>query len=429
MVACSTLKKSTCSDPSCQWIRRKGCKSICPIGSVLNPITNKCQKVNANGKKNESLSTIAIHHHLIDYGAYGCIITPPISQEHFLLDKYIEYNDQNVNDISKLFIKGKRTFENELKILIRMQKIDPYGIFTLKLKGANKINKESLKNSNSTISCLKGEKNNYFQIIMENGGVRAEYAPVMSYETFLKMFVQFLKGLLIMQGNDIVHCDIKPGNVLVLNNKLNLIDFGLSDNSDKIYISSKHFILHGEYKYYPPEFTIADFMIRHSKELDSNYSKFIEIIDNIEKIAFRLGIFSQSYVVNDDKLSENYHRGIKAFGEAIKMKGYTKVKQIFSSELAFKADVFSLAYIIAVLNKKINFTSDRQKRFVSYIYDRCINANPYDRISMFNLYNVLKKEIEHNKNNKTIVGGSDPVKESYLDSVSDTDNYATPQKY
>jgi serine/threonine protein kinase len=343
-----------------------------------------------------------------------------------MLEQYIEYKDRADDDVSKLFIKGKTPFNEELKTLIKIQKIDPDGFFTLKLKGANKINKKSLKNSNSALSCLRGEKNNYFQIILENGGVKVNHAPSMSYEIFLKSMVQFVKGLVIMQGNDIVHCDIKPGNVLISNNKLNLIDFGLSENSDKIYVASRIGILNHEYRYYPPEFKIAALMLRHKQQLDNDYSKFEKIVNNMENVAEKVGMFSEHHVAEDDNLATIYRNGIKAFAESIKAKGYRKVKQIFSPELAFKVDVFSLAYIIAALNKRIIFTNDRQKRFVSYIYDRCINANPYDRISMLNLYKVLNKELEHNKN-KTMVGGR--VKRNYLDTVSVSDNYATPQLF
>lgn len=427
MVACSKFKKNTCTDPSCQWIRRKGCRSICPAGSELNHKTDKCQKINSK-KVQQSSPTIFTKHNLIDSGSYGCVITPPVNQQQFIVEKYIEYKNPSDDDVSKLFIEGKKTFNEELKILENIQKIDPDGIFTLKLKGANMINKKSLKNSISVISCLRGEKKNYYQIILENGGVPTKYAPAMSYETFLKMFVQFVKGLVIMQGHDIVHCDIKPANVLISNNKLNLIDFGLSDISNKIYISSRIQHLNHEYIYYPPEFKIAAFMIRYKKELDSDYSQLMRVVNNIVNVADRIGIFSQHHVENDDKLYKNYYDGIKAFGEHIKTKGYKKIKDIFSSELAFKADVYSLAYIIASLNKKIIFTNDRQKRFVTYIFDRCINANPYDRISMLNLYKVLIKELDHQKNNK-MVGGRNKVKTSYLDTISDTDIYVTPRKY
>jgi len=425
MTVCSKLKKRKCS-VSCQWIRRKGCRNICPQGSELNVITDRCKR--KSGYKSKSSSdTKPVNVRLIDSGSYGCVITPPISGNKYLLEKYIEYKDRNKDDVGKLFIRGKKTFTEELNILKKIQDIDPHGMFTVKLKGASKINKISLKNSRNVISCLNGEKNNYFQIILENGGVECRESPNISYNKFLKMFHQFIKGMVILQNNNMVHGDIKPNNVLVSNNKISLIDFGLSVYSNKVYIKNNISTLLHKYKYYPPEFMIAGFMIYNSKILDQNNEKFMETLNDIESISEKYGLFRQSYLYKNDSMAQKYRQGLREFAETIKLKGFKKVKQIFTTKLALKVDVFSLAFIISSLNKRIIYTSDRQKQFVTFIHDRCFKVNPFERISMVNLYNIVSKELEHIKNKK-VVGGYDDVKSSHIDDISDSENYPTPQK-
>ena len=92
-------------------------------------------------------------------------------------------------------------------------------------------------------------------------------------------------------------------------------------------------------------------------------------------------------IINILKASENREKPLKEILDII-----------FNDDLKEKFDVYSLAYIILPIYKEMaklkgeDELNDKQKTFLSYLFNSCINTNPDDRISLFKLKKLIELE-------------------------------------
>ena len=404
MVGCSLLNKDKCTFP-CKWEKGKGCRkrrniftltindtvsnnlqSKCPIGRVLAPDTINCVELRYVGA-----------------GSYGCVMSPPISESSLVLKEYVPYLNRDNTDVGKVFIKGEKDFKDELVILKKIDKIDPSADFTVKLKGALEMSKKVLKFHPTITNCLErsithtARQTVLQQIILSDGGVSVESREyTLHYHDFLKKLAKFLKGMIVLQENDICHRDMSTRNVLINNRQISLIDFGLACNIDDIYIptsSALRILSFKSYRFYPPEFYIAYIMLSHRHQFEGNKQAFDKFVDTIYDKMKEQYYFEQKYLLNNISLLYDYEYGIRAFIDTIKHMGVTKCSEIFNRDIALKADVFSLSYTILELSKNIYYTSDSDKIFVDYIYKKCKKANVFERITFKELYEIVENEI------------------------------------
>jgi serine/threonine protein kinase len=391
MVACSKLKKARCisKTSACNWEIGRGCKKAIQRGK-------KSQKFNTLSKKRatKASSSPFFEYNFISSGSYGCVISPPVRDRSNILSTIIPYQNENKKDVGKVFKNGKKYFEQELKLLKDMRRIDPENKFTVKLKGANKISRKAFKYSGNTLTCLETVSNAYYQIILQNGGISVNNKYKISYYNSLVLLRRLFKGLMLMQQKKLIHCDIKPENVLINNEKLSLIDFGLSTKSNKLYTKYNVKLLsYKNYPYIPPEFFIASLFLKYDKYISAKKANSEYFIENLYNVLERSGFFDQRYLINDLKLRENYMKGILNFIKTIKLKKIYKFRDIFNEEFAFKVDVFSMSYIIASLNKNMKFTNNDQKLFINKIHKTCLDPNPYTRKSLLDIYTMIDNEI------------------------------------
>ena len=441
MVACSSMKKNTCVSP-CEWVRGKGCKSICPRGKILNPATDRCKKVKADAAKKECppgkeynpvtkrckkikttrqkdtfvkptyvaktvkqspikcphdlMSTVdnksCVELELIDSGTAGCVITPSIIEQIYIIHTDIEYENPDNNDIAKIYKSGYDDYKMELDVLKFVQKIDPQHIFTTQLKAANHLSSDVfLYHSNDRVrSCLGNlPLSTYYQIVLDNGGKKLSTSYELTFKKFLHLFETFMQGLVLMQQHNIVHRDMKPANVLIKRDKISLIDFGLACLASDVYKSKNDYILSYHYPWYPPEFYVAHTIMEYMKdgyhipEIVHNSNTILEYMTDDD-------YFEQSYMTSTYK--EMYKRGIQMFLTTIKQQGYTEYKQIFTTEMALKADVFPIGHLLIALDKNIIYDNGNQQTFVEQLRDRCLDCNPYTRISMQEIHDAVKKQ-------------------------------------
>lgn len=410
MVNCSKLQKNKClENPEyCNWVSGKGCKSlhtqrtrsksgtkqtslIKTSVKKLSPIKEtqtKKSKTTRSKRSSPSTSSLKIKYKLIDSGTYGCVINPPFDEQQNIHEVILPYKNKESSDIAKIYKDGAEEFNDELELLEKVQEIDPKNKFTTKIKGAMVIDGETINNA-TVSSCLtkkKAARKYYHQLILENGGVRTDKSYRLTYPDFLRKFKVFLKGMLKLQSKNFVHMDIKPANVLISDKKINLIDFGLMTYASRIFTyNNRHALGYLEYPYYPPEFYIS-----------YSYLKYGEINkDRLETL------FNQDFLTKpgNSKLLMKYHSGVTEFIQSIRQQisKFKHIWEIFSNDLAKKADVFSIAYIIIALNQNIRYSrqvdeENEQKNFVDTLYERCIETNPYKRISMEELYNMVSNE-------------------------------------
>jgi serine/threonine protein kinase len=374
--------------------RKNTLKMKCINGKVLLPDKKSCVDLT-----------------FIDNGEYGCAVKPPIVETEYITSNYIPYNDIDNTDIAKIFRKEKH-FVEELKYLNIMQKIDENKSFTAKLKGAQQIIGKSLMQNRLLINCLRRgsyiDNTPFYQIILEYGGVKVndKHSYKLTYVQFIECLKQFIAGLIKMQENNIVHRDIKPGNVLykMSQNKLNLIDFGLMcahytelyDGND---IESMNLLEFKEYPYYPPEFYVAYIMLSYKDYYEGNKQKFDNFVDNIlmNKL-YNSGFFQTDTLLQNPALKREYEDGIRNFIETIKALDVTRPADIFTRDIAMKADVFAVAYIIGSLKRNITILYHDEEEFIDILYRRCIRANPYDRATFLELYSILTSEYSRSMN-------------------------------
>ena len=174
---------------------------------------------------------------LLGKGAYGCVISPPITNN--IVSTYDTYDSKKSSDIGKIFhydenSYAEKEFLKELDIARKINKIDIDSEFTVKLKGANTImiNKDTVIHYELgqclNISTNHDYKKVFFQIIYENGGKTLIDEKKIIYKTFIKQFKNLLLGLEILHNNNVVHFDIKVDNIVINEEKMRFIDFGVS---------------------------------------------------------------------------------------------------------------------------------------------------------------------------------------------------------
>lgn len=385
-----------------------------------SPQKTSRKKTTQNKESNASVTTPK----LLDSGTYGCVINPPLYKNKIVKKIIIPYKNKKNSDIAKIYKNGKEDFSDEIELIEKIQIIDPKNKFTTKLKGAMVIFGDEIKDD-TIQNCLRKDNSfdtydskdsssphmndTYYTLILENGGVRTDKVYSLTYHEFLSKFKIFLSGMLKLQENDLVHLDIKPANVLISDKKINLIDFGLMTNFDSLFTQDNSHILKyaNVYPYYPPEFYLAYLYLK-------GIPKFVNKQDILEWWSGEdnhneINKYFESKMVNKNaNLKQTYTNGVKELFNIIKNKienDIIDVSEIFSKDMARKTDVFSISYIIAALNKNITFSSDSSERnkeqaFIDDIYQKCFEINPFQRISMQELYEEVANELKSKTSSK-----------------------------
>jgi serine/threonine protein kinase len=440
MVNCSKLRKQQCIDASqnCQWVVGKGCKKketdtkqkFLELVAKMQLYSKKANHKNCPATKcenGEALMPDGLNCKeliLVGKGTFGCVISPPISENTFIVQEIIPYTDKHNTDIGKLFIKGYRDYTEELKILQVVNKLDPDSKFTTKLKGTHKISGLCLKYNYNVMKCLERSKNIgsklFYQIVLENGGVKCDAFYNITYKQFLKLFKTFIEGMIVLQNNKIVHRDIKPDNVLFNDAKISLIDFGIATKMNKVYQPSERSLLKYTYEYawYPPEFYVAYKMFDYRNLFNGRKDEFNKFVDRIPKMLVDERFYQHKYRhLPYIDMIKDYEQGVNDFLNIIKASDKSRVEDIFTEEIAQKADVFSVAYIISSMNKNIQYNSNTEKLFVNNIFNRTINSNPYDRITFKELYKLIEEEMAKPKSTVILGGNTKTLRSTTVDKV------------
>ena len=166
---------------------------------------------------------------LISQGAYGCVF-----------DNLPKCSKKDNKKIGKVF-DDVIIMSEELEQSKIISKIDPtqkYFIYgsescTIDYKTLEKIEKDVHK-------CelpIKELGNNVPILKMPYGGVEIINYLLKnkcSYKEFLKIIINILNGIKLLNKNNLIHHDIKPNNILI-NKKAKLIDFGMTINCNNVY--------------------------------------------------------------------------------------------------------------------------------------------------------------------------------------------------
>jgi serine/threonine protein kinase len=210
----------------------------------------------------------------LDSGAFGCLFAPPLTcEEH--QDSRTKLRSLYKGTVGKVF-QNEFFFYNELDNIdkLKQNRIDPNHRFTVKIPKSCYATSPGKRDLRNIPDCCSLTEQPSPQIIMENGGKNlADWAHehVQNANAFIAMFVKLqplLQGLKRINAKGLVHCDIKPNNILYNGKKLFLIDFGLITKSTKLYHRRNDFMLSYDYPYYPIEFKLyVAYVLKHAKSM------------------------------------------------------------------------------------------------------------------------------------------------------------------
>jgi len=326
---------------------------------------------------------------VVKRGSYGCIISPnkpcvSSSRGSIQSEKYV----------SKLFYgnNGVKTRDEEWKELNEVAKIDPSFEFTVE-----PIESCSIYNGSADVLACTN-KALVPQIILRYGGpdlhgfARGVISPI-SYNNFIESFRILIKGFKALEEADMVHRDIKPGNILYNENKnrFYIVDFGLACKRSEVYKRGNEHILDYKYPYYPPEFRI----LAHLYKSGTNDQQMGDIIKNAIKARsnnevtdiMRESIKNMIEPAMDDLdvivLIDVHKNDVYEFLNSLLDSFRSGKFKKFAEDMSKLVDIYSLGVTMNYLydNDFIKCNDRIQQESLEFIFKRMTNANPLRRSS------------------------------------------------
>jgi len=348
---------------------------------------------------------------------YGVIINDSLSD---IIKPKIIYNeiiDEN-KKISKLFINTHEDFKTEYDNYTIIKQIDPENKFTYKIIKVSeyKVLLDEYYKLENIINIKQYEKYdllNIYEITMIksetslNEYLKYSTNTIMFKNKFKKQFIQLLDGIKKLHYNNFVHLDLKEHNILVTNDVLYLIDFGLSNYTHEIFNSKNIFMFGSTYIYFPFETKIIYNIYEDINKCNENKNiikitikKIIQYITNTNFIE----LFFDNYYCDLKKynidleeilnleLDEIKKQIIDFINDIIcknsilnnnKIEFQNCMKKIFE-EIIFKIDIYSIGI---VLHNFKNYLPNTTKQIIP----KLLNMSPYNRPDIDHLILMMKK--------------------------------------
>lgn len=301
---------------------------------------------------------------LIGSGSYGCIVIPPINDNIIEIKK--KYKNKNKDDIGKIFkktVNGRKEAIKEFKQYIdSASNIKNYCKIVPKIKG---YTIHSDVNNNNIEKCINNSfsDENIYQLIYENAGFSFYDYPKgkLTYKKIINMLKVFLKDFYYYVEAGKIHSDINYGNIMIKDDKILLIDFGLEKNKDNIFDRNKG-LKYFKYKYifYPPEFRLLYF-----KKLKNNIQTINYGFSNLKDLIkyYNFDIMTKKYILKEiHDLINNFNVDYKKF------------------------DIYALGVNLFLIRDKILFVNDEIDKF-NYLIKKMTEPNLTKRFSILEIIN------------------------------------------
>lgn len=349
--------------------------------------------------KNSGFMSSTKDYKVVGKGSYSVVLSPPVTNV-LPTQWYLKYNYPSDNDVSKVYkTNDYEDFETEFYILKEyVMKIENYENFTVKVKGASRFYLDEIHNRYILelldVKRCNGKLIEMQQIIFENGGIQInKYSDLFTFSESIKLILNFYKGLELLNSHDIIHRDVKPTNVLFRDDKLLLIDFGLSCHVDDVYNWVKSdFILSNKYTFSPPEFFIYYLFKKNNIICHSDIDHFIDTMNNYgSSIRKDISSYYEKHWFQYNEGTHDvtkYYNGINEICQSIKEN--KNICDYFSNDLAKKTDVYSSSYIIKTMISKTLFKSESEKKLFEQLYEMSSTFDPLKRCSIKDLIDKIE---------------------------------------
>ena len=318
-------------------------------------------------------------------GTYGCVFTPPLKCE----------KKTNKSQIGKIF-QNKATMEEEKVLAEKIHNLDKEGKWTVRYFGDCIVNIQNIQENNDINKCnlidLK-TATDIHQLIYNNGGIDLDKLINNNLNNFyiddlIELFLPLLKGLVVLNNQKLIHCDIKPSNILYNSelNKLYIIDFGLLTAYNEIGTIEKDYLLEHSYPYFPPEFKIYSKLILHESNINildilCNYNfynkkTYIDFMSQFIDIPTEINLLIAKSSQNKDLFKEKFN------------KEYVSKIDVYSLGMTFIEIIYNISKKHSIKSKIKNFNYFMD--FIKTVIIPMIHIDPDKRCNAKEASNKLK---------------------------------------
>lgn len=326
----------------------------------------------------------------VGQGSYACVFYPLIKCNNADYDK-----TKYPKTVGKVFKENKLSHvEDEYHIVKKIKKIDPKNEFSVEFFGKCEVSTLNFKKSDEKDKCNDLYLNNYQQLIYAYKGVDLTRLPKnIKIENIFIALKKIMYAINVLNyKNSIIHVDIKPLNMLYNkeDNKIYLIDFGMSIEKKKFMKKYESFLLDHAYPYYPPEFQLYHGFSTYGSQL--TYKFFIDIYERkIDFIELENTFTKYGFINYNNYCLSNLKKIYNIYKKTYKKYKHEGIKKLFYKTLN-KVDIYSLGIsMLELIDKYPNMDEDKKKNIVIFV-SKITNFNPFDRLSgqeALNEYNKI----------------------------------------
>lgn len=359
---------------------------------------------------------------LIGQGAFKTVVRPGIEcKNKNFVSKVFTGLPKNKNYISAIFVGSNAELNRqiELKLLDKISSIDPDETFSI-----NKYQKCCVPSSIPELSRYKSDKKSYPQILLSYGGrdldsIIKDDSIKYQLNDIIYLIGNFMVGFSILQENKLIHNDIKDLNMLMSenNDKLYLIDYGLSMLNKDLYKTENKNLFQYVYPTYPPEYQLISAILELKP---SNYENIVGMLENKNYLISKLLLniksnYVESMIFEEDKNS--YSQEIEFFIDQTKKYIIEKKDELFQlncEDIVKKIfglywdriDIYSLGCVFSLfLITKTDKSKNYNTRVYNLLYDLFSDMKLINPSNRSTTLNVIKR-LESINNKFYLSGGN-----------------------
>jgi len=383
---------------------------------------------NTNGRK------------LVGKGTYGCVYKPSFECENIPgngKNKKLDVIGFNYDDYVSKFMKtnSAKTELREFSVVSAVDKNNQYHL-GMPIMCKPKIDAQSLASMKQCKKLTETEiKNKYSILLLKNGGYDltqfCESNVFMTYiegdkirktDMFLLEIHNLLNGLKLFRDNEIVHYDLKPGNILFdpVKCKMTFIDFGLMNNMENILQNSNRSIHDAAIFHwsYPLECGLMnrDFYTAIMKDPELLRTELIKIIvdgnltnplrlslnrpESYQVVLKYLNPAGQYLIPSENKIQltnmiNKFIDGIVAIKTRFGAKSYLEFLNKTIESIDTYAFGFTMVYAINCFYRNGCFTEQEYNRYIHFfglMYDFNISTRSTNLDALLNDYELILEE-------------------------------------